>query len=358
MTASTTSDISINIRPATENDRELEWFDHTKLAAINTCPTWGIIRYGMGKTPSASSRAMALEAGSACHEVFAAVRLFDALTSGRITEDQFRHHGLRLFGADRLRTAIGEWDARSKEDTRTQQLGFCLSVLDTSGFYDDPRDKRRTMGNLEESCIAYIDRWRWGADPIWVAGPEADAAIGVEIPFEYVIEHNDPSIPLFRFTGKIDGIHDDGTHVRIHENKTASRLDDAWSQSFLMAHQVTGYVAVGSAFTGTDIQRAVVHGLAIPLPRTVDYGGILRENVTRTPDAFGHWARWMLHTVGVYYQYKDDPVTAPRYTTACNRYFRPCAMLPWCDTADADKLDELEAMRVEMWDPLESKAGD
>lgn len=301
---------------------------------------------------------MALEAGSACHEVFAAVRLFDAMTSTRITHDQFIFHGKRLFGETRLRKACAAWDEAQREDMRTQQFAFCLSILDTSGFYDDPKDKRRTMSNLEEACMAYIDRWRWGKDPIWIRGNEPEDDIGIEIAFEYTIEHDIADLPHFRFTGKVDGIHDDGTTTRIHENKTASRLDDAWSQSFLMAHQVTGYMAVAREFTGADIRKAVVHGLAIPLPRTIDYGGVLRENVARTDDAFGHWMRWMLHTVGVYYAYKDDPITAPRYTTACNRYFRPCSMLPWCDTPDVDKQDELDGMAIEMWDPLESKAGD
>lgn len=351
--------MQINIRPATDADASLDWFDHTKLAAINTCPTWGIIRYGMGKTPSSSTRAMPLEAGSACHEVFAAVRLFDAVTSNRITTGQFTHHGQRLFGGERLRTAIAAWDSRAAEGDRDQQLAFCLSVLDTCGFYDDPKDRRRTMGNLEEACIAYIDRWRWGKDPIWIdGGTNDDNRIGIEIPYNYVVEHDIPGLPPFRFTGKIDGIHDDGKHVRVHENKTASRLDDAWSQSFLMAHQVTGYIAVGREFTGADVTRAVVHGLALPLPRTIDYGGVVRENVERTPDAFGHWGRWMLHTVELYYRYSQDVITAPRYTTACNRYFRPCSMLPWCDSADADKQDMLDSMEVQMWDPLEAKAGD
>jgi hypothetical protein len=68
---------NIKVRVATEADAELPSFDNTKLTAINTCPTWGIVRYHLHKTMSGGSRALALEAGAAMHEMFAAVRLLD-----------------------------------------------------------------------------------------------------------------------------------------------------------------------------------------------------------------------------------------------------------------------------------------
>jgi hypothetical protein len=68
----------VNLRLTTDADMHLPAYDNTKLVAINTCPTWGILRYSMHKTMSAPgvTRAMALEMGSAAHEVFAAVRLW------------------------------------------------------------------------------------------------------------------------------------------------------------------------------------------------------------------------------------------------------------------------------------------
>ena len=60
---------------ATEADQVLPTYDHTKLSAINTCPTWGILRYDMHKQMPGQGRALALEAGSAMHECFAFIRL-------------------------------------------------------------------------------------------------------------------------------------------------------------------------------------------------------------------------------------------------------------------------------------------
>ena len=66
---------SIKCTPALEEHDGIPAYDNTRLVAINTCPVWGAVRYGLGLAMPSRSRAMALEAGSACHEVFAAARL-------------------------------------------------------------------------------------------------------------------------------------------------------------------------------------------------------------------------------------------------------------------------------------------
>ena len=64
---------------ATEADAWLPTYDHTKLSAINTCPTWGIVRYDMHLRMPGQGRALALEAGTAMHECFAFIRLVTLL---------------------------------------------------------------------------------------------------------------------------------------------------------------------------------------------------------------------------------------------------------------------------------------
>ena len=59
--------ISLNMRMATDEDAHLPVYDHTKLSGINTCPTYGILRYSMHKVMPNSKRALALEAGSTSH---------------------------------------------------------------------------------------------------------------------------------------------------------------------------------------------------------------------------------------------------------------------------------------------------
>lgn len=143
---------SVSFRLATEQDNHIPAYDNTRLVAINTCPTWGITRYQMHKTMSApGNRQMALEMGTAAHDVFAAVRLWQlrAYQERPVLAD---FHGPRLFGAARYQRMLEA--VNSAEDPRTCSLQFCLEALETSGFYDDPSDRRRTMTNLEEGCIA------------------------------------------------------------------------------------------------------------------------------------------------------------------------------------------------------------
>src|SRR5690554_676087 len=128
---------------------DLPTFDNTKLVAINTCPLWGIVRYTHHKTLGGSGRAMALEAGGAAHEVFAAHRLyyFREFGAGFYGEEadcvlaSATRAGERIFGKQRHDAMLAAVDER--EDFRTRCQQFALTALYNCGFYDDPGDRRR-----------------------------------------------------------------------------------------------------------------------------------------------------------------------------------------------------------------------
>ena len=347
------------LRQATEADHHLETYDHTKLAAINTCPTWGILRYQMHKRMPMEGRSLALEAGSAMHEVFAWVRLvtlLDQLKSiGRTTlflDQLWHYHGTRLFGEDRLyllREATK--DATDVSDVATRGA---IVVLDTSGFYDDPRDKRRTLSNLEECAYAYINRWRWD-HPVWMRDSlDASSDVGIEIPFDVVVDIAGADLQPLRLTGRIDGIHYDLLNrLTTHDNKTASRLGDAWTNAMPVSHQFTGYCAAASVFTQQEVSRCDVLGLAIPLPRAYDYGGFAREQFVREPHHYARWLQWLVHTVSMTREYANDPYGAPLYTHSCNRYFKACQFIPFCfgDREEQERI--MEEMIDDVWSPLD-----
>lgn len=386
-----TNIVRTSTRMATEEDAHLPTFDNTKLVAINTCPTWGIVRYVMHKTTS-NGRAMALEAGGACHDVFAALRLYQLAYHDPDNEisplygmreramELFMFHGERLFPDGRFDLMYQAFDG--DEDENVKMLNFCLRALETSGFHDDPRDKRRTMTNLEEACIAYMDRWQFD-HPIWVRDandPKSD--VGIEVPFDVVVEFEyttgelndneedlaegmgmDPSAFLvhekksIRFTGKLDGLHlqkdrDGEVILRVGENKTASRIDDAWQESFEMASQITGYNVAASTWTQQPVFKAYVHGLAIPLPKSYDYGGVIRITVRRTEDQIKRWFAWVLHTVLLCEEFQDNVIEAPQYTHSCNRYFRACSLIPFCSSEQEIRPEFLQEMNDDEWSPL------
>ena len=302
---------------------------------------------------------MALECGSAAHEVFAAVRLWQLRTYQHKT-DLSDFHGPRLFGTTRYEAMLQAVSLCSNEDPRTQSLAFCLSALESSGFYDDPRDRRRTMTNLEEACIAYIDRWDWNRMPVWIRDaddPQTD--VGIELPFDIVLSFMlvNGDVREYRFIGKADGLHTRGGELYLHENKTASRLDEAWQQSFLLSSQVTGYCLALGLWAGKAITKAEIYGLSIPLPKNYDFGGVVRESVSRYSHHFDRWFHWFLHTVETERAYENNPVDAPKYTHSCNRYFRPCSMIPFCDASDEEQQQVLGEMYTDEWSPLHEVAG-
>lgn len=350
--------LSVRTRVATEEDEALPAFDNTRLVAINTCPTWGLVRYGLGLRMPGTARQLALEAGSACHDVFAAARLWD-LFQRKLTE-HFTHHGDRLFGVIRFKEMLETLHKFKNDDERTQMLNFCLEALFTSGYHDDPRDTRRTVANLEESCIAYLDRIRWKR-PVWVQElDDPTSAVGIEVPFNIVIEYEltDGHVYTFRFIGRLDGLHWDSDkleRIELEENKTASRLDDAWREAFSMSHQVTGYIIASRTLFELDVTRAVIHGLAIPQPRSRDYGGIERIPVMRYAHQFNEWFYWFLVSAMQYGEHQGHETDAPKWTHSCNRYFRPCPFIPLCYAPPEERGEMLDTMVLDEWNPLEEK---
>lgn len=303
-------------------------------------------------------RALALEAGHAMHEVFAFVRLVSLMSwyedrgkDKTFTDKVWTYHGTRLFGMERL-THITD-AIREAEDVSDVCKRGAIAVLDTSGFYDDPRDRRRTLNNMEECAYAYINRWRWD-HPVWVRtvdDPTSD--VGIEIPFDLVVDISGLHMLRYRLTGRLDGLHYDGLgRLTVHDNKTASRLGDAWTMAQEVSHQYTGYCVAASVFTQQVVARCDVLGLALPLPKTYDYGGFARESMAREDHHIKRWIDWMVHTIQMAMAYDGDPYAAPKYTHSCNRYFRPCMFIPFCYADDEEQHRIVGELEHNEWSPL------
>lgn len=348
---------------ATPADSHLDAFDYTKLSAINMCPTWGIIRYAHHKTMPGGGRSMALEAGTVMHECFSAVRLVQlGHPKAQSLREHMQYHGERLFGIERWGAMLAGWDDTDLDSTTRSVALECLA---TGGYVDDPNDRRRTYVNLETAIMYYAQRWDHARYPIWVEDVnDPEKWVGVEIPFDvkvkaYALATN-PPIREFRLTGRIDGLH----HTRagesdllIQENKTASRLDQAWEMSFDMSHQVTGYAVAAGLFAGVPISRGLVLGLSLPLPRYAT-DGLKLVSVNRPDFMKARWMQWLEHTITIHDRYVNNLKDAPQHTHSCNRYFRPCSLIPYCASDDDERADMLSMMVNEEWSPLHEKSGD
>jgi hypothetical protein len=358
------------IKPTT--DMSLPWLDYSTMTAVNTCPRWGLINSWHGKHLSKGvDRVLPLEAGRAMHDVFACVRFFDLLVAHSKTAKTDNSNSLEYYTAykrindyatklfataeypDRWERALTYKDSGEDDITRCMQM--CLNLLETSGYYDDARDNKRTMANLENAAINYIQRYPLGRFiPIMT-----DKHIGVEVPFDVTIYYPD-DVPLMRFVGRVDGVCVDNmrpsnTTPEVHENKTGSRIDTVWSNSFDTSHQVTGYCLALSCTLDTPISNVVMWGLQIPVPKSSMYSdGIMRYPTSRDAAAFHEWQEWVMHTLYTIDKYEGDPTNAPMYTHSCNRYFRSCPLIPFCCESDRDKRKHIfeHEMTTQRWSPL------
>lgn len=363
----------------TEEDKNnplIPAFDYTKLTALNTCPRWGLIRYDQHKRMPGDGRSLALEMGSAAHDGFAAIRLFELHEYGRavygrkLTQKRIDETGIRLFGE--VRYAKIRDLMSSSEDARRRVIAVAFHAVNTSGFYDDPSDKRRTLSNLEDSLVGYIERLELGRRVPLVTRE----IVGIEVPFDITLDYGPSNLPQvldgkpkaervkIRYIGRTDGIMVDlqnDHRIEPEENKTASRLNEAWMDSFVTSHQVTGYCIALTTILKGDINKSVsamVRGMMVPLPKTYDLGGIANVPVDRDSNRYREWFSWVWHTYTTQYlPYKDDPLFAPEYTHSCNRYFKSCSFIPLCAMADPEERKlSFSQMVTDEWSPLHERA--
>jgi hypothetical protein len=289
------------------------------------------------------ARAMALEAGDAMHQFFAAMRVWQMHKMQKLT-DHAKVTGDRIFSEPRWKSI---WASAMKRKGDIDQIGqLVVDVLNTSGFYDDPGDATRTISNMQTAAMVYaketypyLHAW-----PIWVEDHKSPLKpTGVEQVFDCVLEYTDGK--RVRFIGTLDGILCNSVRanrITMADNKTASRMDKAWVEAHKTRHQFTGYMACGMAIFGIQMWHARIYGCKIkPTFRGED---VHVEPISRTKEDIQHWANWVRRQVDIFEEYQLDWEHAERRTHSCNRYFRPCALIPFCaDTADG---------RREQWDQM------
>ena len=335
------SDIELpTIRWTRDDEKNQFAYSYSIVEAILTCPVWGLTRYYKRKYWP-TKRQMALEAGSQMHEIFAAVRLWQLYRRQGLYQ-HFRFHAIRLFGEDRL-NACWKTNANSERD---ELLHFAFHILNSGEFYDDPDDRIRTIANMEETTIRYVDEMmtRMPESPIWVADRnDPTAPVGVEQVFDVMVTWKGRSA---RYVGTIDGIiAKPGNTMMVDENKTASRLDDVWRSTYQVKSQPTGYIFVGRLLTGLEGNKVRMLGIKVKQTKSQeDFYPFIEE---REPYQLVDWARSLFFACDLVERYGDDPITAPQFTHACNRYFRACAFLELCAAEPEDRRDMYDNSMVE-----------
>jgi hypothetical protein len=71
---------------------------------------------------------------------------------------------------------------------------------------------------------------------------------------------------------------------------------------------------------------------------------VVIESVDRNNESIAHWAHWVRVCVDTFDMYKDEYEYAPRFTHACNRFFRPCSLIPFCADTPQGRKEQFEQM--------------
>lgn len=332
----TTEDVTI--RWTLPDEKTQFAYSHSITEAILTCPVWGVVRYFKGLYYPITNRQMALEAGGALHEVFAAVRCWQLYRVQGLKE-HFLFNGVRLFGEDRFNSIWKE----IPDNERDELINFCFQILNSGEFYDDPSDTTRTLAHMEETIIRYVDDRlpSMERNPIWVADPDVPSCpVGIEQVFDVIITYQGRSL---RYIGTIDGIvvKSDGEFM-VDENKTASRLDETWRRSFSVKSQPTGYIAVARMLTGLVGDSVRIIGCKVKQQRSSE--DMLSFIEYKSDAQIVDWANSLFFAQEIVERYKDAPLTAPKFTHSCSRYFRSCAFIDMCAAEPGDQQDIYDSL--------------
>ena len=273
---------------------------------------------------------MALEAGELMHKVFAMCRIWQLMRLQKLPG-----HGVatarRIFGQELWDRIIVKGKGFHARD---ELLALCFAVLHESDWVDDPKDTIRTMSNMEVATIEYVDERLKAMDqfPIWVADKfDSNSKVGIEQVFDVVMQYEDGY--KLRYIGTIDGLVvdiDRDNMPTLEDNKTASRIDSGFQNALFMKYQFTGYLACSTAVFGIQVFHGRV--LAVKIKRSNSGENYASLPIDRDYDAISKWGqdvRWFVENL--YEPFGDKGYEdAPRFTHSCNRYFRPCSLIPFC----------------------------
>jgi hypothetical protein len=282
---------------------------------------------------------MALEAGELMHKVFAMCRIWQLHRLQKLPKHA-KKAGHRIFGEKLFDEIWAKGEGYAKRD---ELLAMCFAVLHNSNWVDDPKDSIRTMSNMEVATIEYVDERLRAMDqfPIWVASEfDSNSKVGIEQVFDVVMQYEDGY--KLRYIGTIDGLvldTDRDNTPTLEDNKTASRIDSGFQNALFMKYQFTGYLACSTAVFGIQVFYGRV--IAVKIKRSNTGENYASLAISRDFDAISKWGqdvRWFVENL--YEPFGDSGYeNAPRFTHSCNRYFRPCSLIPFCaDTAEGRKI--------------------
>lgn len=315
----------MNVRLWLPTDDEIQgaiaehlWLDHSVANSMHSCPKYAMLRYINGMVMEGMGRAMSLEAGSALHRAFAFHRLWwmwNHPATGPVFKKRINLMGQRIFGVE---NDEGMWPDMRRFLAKDKEQGV-LHALYTSGFYDEPSDKVRTMSNLEEALLYYVMQYDIEEYPPF--------EVEVALPFGVEWDSGERLIYL----GRADAVCSDGKDIIVEDNKSSTQVGaKGWEHQWHVSHQLTGYMIGASLKYNKPVRRARILGLKTKLPVKATSDSFMAIPTSRNDLQIEAFFQWLLDAWRKVLRFKDKPFDATMYTSNCYMYFTPCMFIPVC----------------------------
>jgi hypothetical protein len=335
-------------------DEGFPYLTSSMLEAINTCPRWGLINSLHRKSFSDTARSMALEAGSAMHEIFAMLNLFQ-IGLAQQNYSAMADAGEKMFPG-RWKGMTADIDPGADQFAKDMIETALLRCLASSEFHDNPEDARRTTSNLEAAIFELVNHWMSVGSSYNIL--VEDGTIGVEQSLDFIMsEYSDFKDPI-RFIGLADAVYVnyDTSNLTLGEYKTASRVTSSYIDSFNTRHQVTLYLAGLAALYGEErvSKNAIITASTLPPSKTKQ--NVESWMVGRDSDSFLDLFNAARFAMEIIDRWGGDPTSAPMFSHSCNRYFSTCSLMPLCTCSASDRKDTFDGMYTRELSPSEEAA--
>lgn len=211
----------------------------------------------------------------------------------------------------------------------------------------------KNVGSLERAIRFYFEQWPLGEDGLTPVSGGIEWSFSVLLP----IAHPETGKPLV-YVGRVDMVATDAQgRIYCVDEKTASRLGEAWDMKWDMDTQMTGYIWAQQELIdrhkyGEDVEvQALVRGISI----LKDGFGHVEIPIVRSQWFIEQWYNQLLRDVRkMVWAYERGVWDMAMHENACVQYMRRCDYMPLCCSPNAEQIaGDRNVYKIEVWNPTE-----
>lgn len=232
-----------------------------------------------------------------------------------------------------------------KEDAQIA-IGFGIqAATDMCGNFQSPVGSNKTLPRLIGALRYYFEQWPLGEDGLEPVKDGIECSFTVPLP----IMHPETGLPL-QYGGRFDMLATDSNgRYYIVDEKTASKLGEAWYAQWDLDSQMSGYIWATKQKVDAEVM-AQIRGISI---LRNDYGHV-EVPIVRTNWMLEEWQEQLLHDVERMIRCYKAKWFDKALNGQCVAYGRDCDYKKLCMSPSPERLIGGH-YKVEVWNPLEKR---